>query len=86
MGPEVMVAPGLFYVDCSSGPSEAGEVIVDGLNWHLLGVSLLGRISLLVKSEWLWGQWIHTWMPWATCLYLAFGYGLGNLPPTFLNS
>ena len=37
MGTEVVVAPGLFYINCSSGPSEAGEVIVDGLNWHLWG-------------------------------------------------
>ena len=35
MGAEVVVAPGLFYVDCSSSPLEAGKVIVDGLNWHL---------------------------------------------------
>ena len=32
MGAEVVVAPGLFHVYCSSSPSEAGEAIVDGLN------------------------------------------------------
>ena len=37
MGAEVVVAPGLFYIDCSSGPSEAGGVIADGQNWHLWG-------------------------------------------------
>ena len=35
MGAGVVVAPGLFYIDCGSGPSEAGKVVVDGLNWHL---------------------------------------------------
>ena len=54
MGAEVVVAPGLFYVDCSSGLLEASEVIANGLNWYLWGV-LLGRVSLKVKSEWLWG-------------------------------
>ena len=37
MGAEVVVAPGLFYVHCSSSPLEADEAIVDGLNWHLQG-------------------------------------------------
>ena len=36
-GAEVGVAPGLFYVNCISRPSEAGEAIADGLKWHLLG-------------------------------------------------
>ena len=35
MGAEVVVAPGLFYINCSSSLSEAGEAIADGLNWHL---------------------------------------------------
>ena len=39
MGAEVMVAPGVFYVNCSSGPLEAGEAIADGLKWYLLGYS-----------------------------------------------
>ena len=33
-----MVAPGLFYVDCGSGPLGDGGVIADGLNWDLPGV------------------------------------------------
>ena len=37
MGAEVVVAPGLFYIDCSSGPLEDSEVIADGLHWHLQG-------------------------------------------------
>ena len=61
-GAEVVVASDLFYIDCGSGLSKAGWVIVNGLNWCLQGV-LLVRISQMVKSEWLWGQWIHTWMP-----------------------
>ena len=32
MGAEVVVASGLFYVNCSSSPLEAGEAIVDGLH------------------------------------------------------
>ena len=35
MGAEVVVAPGLFYVNCGSGLSEANKAIADGLNWHL---------------------------------------------------
>ena len=38
-GAEVMVASGLFYADCGPSLSEAGRAIVDGLNWHLFGVS-----------------------------------------------
>ena len=37
MGAEVVVAPGLFYIDCGSGLLEAGDMIVDGLNWHPQG-------------------------------------------------
>ena len=37
MGAEVVGAPGLFYVYCGSGPLEASEVIVYGLNWYLWG-------------------------------------------------
>ena len=37
MGAEVMAAPSLFYIDCGLGPSEAGEVMADGLKWHFLG-------------------------------------------------
>ena len=37
MGAEVVVAPGLFYIDCSSGLLEGSEAIDDGLNWHLQG-------------------------------------------------
>ena len=37
MGAEVLVDPGLFYVNCGSSPSEASEAIADGLKWHLLG-------------------------------------------------
>ena len=37
MGAEVVVAPGLFYIDCSSGLLEAGKVTADSLNWHLQG-------------------------------------------------
>ena len=36
MGAEVVVTPGLFYDNCSSSPSEACEVIADGLKWYLL--------------------------------------------------
>ena len=31
MGAEVVVAPGLFYIDCGSSPLEAGEAIAGGL-------------------------------------------------------
>ena len=37
MGVDGMVAPGLFYINCSSGPLGDGGVIADGLNWHLWG-------------------------------------------------
>ena len=37
VGTEVVVAPGLFYGNCGSGPLEASEAIADGLKWHLLG-------------------------------------------------
>ena len=37
MGAEVVVAPGLFYVSCSSGLLETSEAMADGLNWHLWG-------------------------------------------------
>ena len=36
MGVEMVEVPGLFYIYYGSGPSTAGEVIVCGLNWHLL--------------------------------------------------
>ena len=62
-GAGMVIASGLFYIDCGPSLSEASEVIVDGLNWHLWGV-LLGRISQMVEPEWLWGQQIHSWMPW----------------------
>ena len=55
VGAAVVVAPGLFYVDCGFGPSEAVKVIADGLNWHLWGVSFQGESPCQVKSEWLWG-------------------------------
>ena len=42
-GAEVVVAPVLFYIDCSSCLSETSEAILDGLNWHLLGVSFWGE-------------------------------------------
>ena len=37
MGAKVVVAPGLFYMNCGSGLLEAGKAIADGLNWHLQG-------------------------------------------------
>ena len=37
MGAEVVVAPGLFYIDCGSGTLDASEATADGLKWHLLG-------------------------------------------------
>ena len=37
MGAVVVVAPGLFYINCGSGPLEAGKAIADGLKWHLQG-------------------------------------------------
>ena len=43
MGAEGVVAPGLFYIDCSFGPSEAGKAIADGLNWHLWGCPFRGE-------------------------------------------
>ena len=59
MGAEVVVAPGLFYINCSSGPLEAGKAIVDGLNWHLWGcpfgenlpVSQIGMVVGLMDSH-----------------------------------
>ena len=85
IGAEVVVAPGLFYINCSSGTSEAGEAIADGPNWHLQGCPF-GENLADGQSEWLWGQQIHTWMHQASCLYPMFGYGPGDLLPNFLNS
>ena len=55
MEAELVVAPGLFYIYYSSGPSEAGEVIVYVLNWHFQncpfgGNLLFGQISMVVGS------------------------------------
>ena len=43
-GVEEMVAPGLFYVDCSSGPLGDSGVIADGPNWHLWGCTFGGNL------------------------------------------
>ena len=54
MEAEVVVAPGLFYVYYGSSPLEASEVIVYGLNWHVLdflGENLpFGQIWMVVGS------------------------------------
>ena len=51
-----------------------------------LGVSFWGESPRWSNLNGCWGWQIHTWMPWTSCLYPAFCYGPGNLPPTFLNS
>ena len=65
MGDEVVVAPGLFYVDCSFGPLEAGEAIADGLKWHLLGCPFednlpVGQIWTFMGSI---GSHVEAWDP-----------------------
>ena len=35
-------------------------------------VLFLGRIPWMVESKWLRGQQMGTWLPWPSCLYLAF--------------
>ena len=84
-GAEVVVTPGLFYIDCGSGPLGAGRVIADGLNWHPQGCPFLenlpdGQIWMVVGSI---DSHVDALGP---CLYLAFCYILGNLLLTFLNS
>ena len=36
-------------------------------------------ISWMVKSKWLLGWWIYTWMPQPSHLHPAISYGLGQL-------
>ena len=46
MGVEGIVAPGLFNIDCSSGPLGDGRVIADGPNRHLWVCPFLGESPL----------------------------------------
>ena len=86
-GAEMVVAPGLFYVDCGSGLLEAGEVIVDGLNWHLWGCPF-GE-DLPDNQIWTVVGLMDSHMD-ALALSPLSGillwHGLGDLLLTFLNS
>ena len=76
-----MVPPTPVVVLASQGPMWQWLTV----GAKIPGVVLPREISWMVKSKWLLGWQIYTWMPQPSCLHPVISYGLGNCLSTFLS-